>query len=132
MLYINWVELEACMRMSALKCDMSQPSKIFIARENMHKSQQYQISRYQIVNDFKFLKSDTPYCFAYISAPFYRTEKFLYSRQSYESHLLNKLCPSMSQPSSIFVTKTKAHFLWTPCSTLPFSPCGHFQTKKAN
>ena len=75
---------------------MFQSSKIFIAREIMHKSRQYQISRYQIINNFKkFLKSDTPYCFAYISAPLYHTEKFLYSRQSYGSHLLNELCPSL-------------------------------------
>ena len=74
---------------------MSQSSKIFIAREIMHKSRQYQISRYQIINNFKFLKSDTPFCFAYISAPLYRTEKFLYSRQSYGSHLSNELCPSL-------------------------------------
>ena len=33
MLYINWVELQACLRMSPFKWDISQPSKMFIARE---------------------------------------------------------------------------------------------------
>ena len=37
----NGVELEACPRMSPLKKDMSQPYKMFIAREIMHKSRQY-------------------------------------------------------------------------------------------
>ena len=32
MLYRNWFELEACLRMSPLKWDISQPSKIFMAR----------------------------------------------------------------------------------------------------
>ena len=41
-----------------------------------------------------FLKSDTPFWFAYISAPKYHIEKFLYSRQSYGSHLFDELCPS--------------------------------------
>ena len=58
-----------------LKWDMSQSSKIFIAREIMHKSRQYQISRYYIIDNFKFLKSDTPYCFAYISAPWYHSQR---------------------------------------------------------
>ena len=40
MLYRNEVELEACLKMSSLKSDMSQPFKMFIAREIMHKSQQ--------------------------------------------------------------------------------------------
>ena len=41
------------------------------------------------------MKLDTPFCFAYISAPLYRTEKVLYSSQSYGSHFLNELCPSL-------------------------------------
>ena len=48
-----------------------------------------------IVPYLNILRSDTPFQFAYISAPDYRTEKFLYSRRSYGSHL--------SQLSSIFV-----------------------------
>ena len=54
----------------------------------------YHISRYQIIHHFKFLKSDTPYHFAYISASQYGTEMFLYSRQSYKSHLSNEICLS--------------------------------------
>ena len=42
----------------------------------------------KIVQYLKFLKSDTP--FAYISASEYRREKFLYSKQSYGSHLSNE------------------------------------------
>ena len=42
-----FTELSACfIWMSSLKWDMSQPSKMIIARETMHKSQQYQISRH--------------------------------------------------------------------------------------
>ena len=48
MIYRNWFELEACLRMSPLKWDISQPSKMFIAREMLHKSRQYQIYRYHI------------------------------------------------------------------------------------
>ena len=36
-------------RMSSLKCDMFQPSKMFIARKTMHKSQQYQNSRHLLL-----------------------------------------------------------------------------------
>ena len=35
--YRNGFELEACLRMSPLKWDMSQPSKMFIGREIVHK-----------------------------------------------------------------------------------------------
>ena len=38
----------------------------------------HQISRHQIVKYSKVLKSDTPFVFAYIFAPEYRTEKFLF------------------------------------------------------
>ena len=74
---------------------MSQPSKMFIAKETLHKSWQYQISRRQIFQYSNILKSDTPFHFTYISAPEYLTEKFLYSRQSYGSHLSEKLCSSL-------------------------------------
>ena len=47
MLYKNWFELQACLRMSTLKWDISKPSKMFIGREIMNKSWQYQI--YQIL-----------------------------------------------------------------------------------
>ena len=72
MFYRIGFELEACLRMSPLKCDMSQPYKMFIAREIMHKSWRYQTQRIDIrlTFYFKFLKSDSPYCFAYISAPY--------------------------------------------------------------
>ena len=47
--YRNGFELSACLiSMSSLKWDRSQPSKMFIARETMHKSRQYQISRHKI------------------------------------------------------------------------------------
>ena len=43
----NGFELSACLiSMSSLKWDMSKPSKIIIARETMHKSQQYHIPRH--------------------------------------------------------------------------------------
>ena len=64
----NGCELKACLRMSPLKLNMSQPSEMFIAREIMHKFWQYQIQRFCIDHYFEFLKSDTAYCFAYISA----------------------------------------------------------------
>ena len=47
MLYRNWFELQACLRMSPLKWDVSQPSKMFIAREIMHEI--------AAVSDFKIL-----------------------------------------------------------------------------
>ena len=50
------------------KMGPSKPSKMFIARKIMNKSWWYHISRYQIIQHFKFLKSDTPYYFSYISA----------------------------------------------------------------
>ena len=69
---------------------MSQTTKMFIAREIIRESWPCQISRnFQIVHYSLNLKSDAPYCFADISAPKYHTEKFLYSRQSYGSHLSN-------------------------------------------
>ena len=46
MLYRNGFEPETCQRKSPWKWDVSQPSKIFIAREIMNKSGRYQISRY--------------------------------------------------------------------------------------
>ena len=69
MFYRNRFELEACLRMPPLKWDMSQPPKMFIAKEIMHKSRRYHIQRYKMDPYLTFLKSDTPYCFAYISAP---------------------------------------------------------------
>ena len=48
----------------------------------------------KIVQYSNILKSDTLFYSAYISAPKYCTEKFLYSRRSYGSHLSNELCPS--------------------------------------
>ena len=45
----------------------------------------------KIVQYSNILKSDTPFLFAYILAPKYRTEKFLYSRQRYGSHL-SRMC----------------------------------------
>ena len=62
--------------MSSLKWDMPQPSKMLITRETMHKTRQYQILRLWIVQKLKFLKSDTPFKFAYILAPEYGTEMF--------------------------------------------------------
>ena len=46
MLYRKGVEYKTCLRMSPLRWDISQPSKIFIAREFMHKSRRYQMKRY--------------------------------------------------------------------------------------
>ena len=65
MLYKNWFELKSMPKYVTFE----KYSKIFIAWEIMHKSRQYQISRYLIVYYSKFLKSDTWLCFAYISAP---------------------------------------------------------------
>ena len=78
-LYRNWFQLQACLRMSPFKWDIFQPSKMFIAREIMN----------------KFLKSDTQYCLAHNSALWYRTEKFLYFRRSYGSHFSNELFSSL-------------------------------------
>ena len=70
-------ELSACLiSMSSLKWDRSQPSRMFIARETMHKSRQYQISRHKIFQYSNILKFDTPFYFAYISSPKYCTENF--------------------------------------------------------
>ena len=66
MLYRDGFELGTVLKMSPSKWDVSQPPKMFIANDIIHKSQWYQISRYNIVH---YLKSYTPYCFAYISAP---------------------------------------------------------------
>ena len=52
--------------MSPLKWDVSQPPKMLLAREILHNSRQYQISRYQIVHYFKTLKSESLYCFVVI------------------------------------------------------------------
>ena len=95
LLYRDGIEPETCLRMSPLKWDISQPSKMVIDREFMYESQWYQISKYQIAHYFKYLKSDTPYCFAYISLSWYRTEMFLYSRESYGSNLSNEICASI-------------------------------------
>ena len=46
---------------------------------------------------------------AYISAPPWRTEKFLCSRQSFGSHHLNEL---LSQPSSMFVAREIKQKQW--------------------
>ena len=70
MFYRNgfYLEAEACLRMSTLKSEMSQPFKIFIAIEIMHKYWRYRIQRNQYELYLKFLKSYNPYCFACISA----------------------------------------------------------------
>ena len=47
--WLPYVELEACPSMSPLKWDMSQPLKMCIAREIMHKLRQYQNSRYIVL-----------------------------------------------------------------------------------
>ena len=62
------------------------------------KEKHYETSDFKTIrlsNIQTFLKSDTPFQFAYISAPEHCTEKFLYSRRSYGSHLSNELCPSL-------------------------------------
>ena len=61
--------------MSSLKWDMSQTSKMFIARETINKSWQNQILRHQIVQDPKLLKSDTLFQFAQILPPEYCTDE---------------------------------------------------------
>ena len=55
--------------------NVSPPAKMVIARKISNKFRKYQI------HHFKFLKSDTPYCSAYIWVPWYRAEIFLFSRQ---------------------------------------------------
>ena len=69
MYYKNGFKLKACPRMPPFKWDMSQAPNMFIAREIMYKSRQYQISRNLIAHYFKLLKSDTPYFFVSTSAP---------------------------------------------------------------
>ena len=46
------------------------------------KLKQYGRSDFKIVQYLNILISDTPFWFAYILAPEYRTEKFLYSRRT--------------------------------------------------
>ena len=65
-----------------------------LLRCSMHKSWHNQILRNYNFNYFKFLKSDTPYCFAHNWAPWYPTKMFLFSRWSYRYHLSNVICPS--------------------------------------
>ena len=43
MFYRNVFDLKACLRMSPLKWDMSQPSEMFVAREILQKLRRYQI-----------------------------------------------------------------------------------------
>ena len=50
MLYRDGFELGTVLKMSPLKWDVSQPPKMFIAKDIIHKSQWYQISRYNIVH----------------------------------------------------------------------------------
>ena len=40
------------------------------------------------------MQSDIQFWFAHISAPWYRTEMFLYFRRSYGSNFWNEICPS--------------------------------------
>ena len=49
MLYRDGFELGTVLKMSPLKWDVSQPPKMFIAKDIIHKSQRYQISRYNIL-----------------------------------------------------------------------------------
>ena len=88
--------------------------KMFIARTLMNKSWRYQVSRYQIIHHFKFLKSDNPYYFANISAFLYGTQMFLYSRRSYKSHLPNEICLNhlaCLYPDMLF-KQSWVHFFW--------------------
>ena len=55
MFYRNGFELESCLRMSLLKCDRSQPNKMFTTREITHKLQPYQISIYWINHYFNIV-----------------------------------------------------------------------------
>ena len=55
----------------------------------------YHILKFWNNEQSNILKSDTPYCFAYISPFWYRTKMFLYSRESYGSHLSNEICTSL-------------------------------------
>ena len=51
----------------------------------------HQITRRHIVQYLIFFKSVTPFLFAYISAPWYFTRKFLYFRWSYGSNFSTEL-----------------------------------------
>ena len=88
----------------------------------------YQISRSWIVYHFNLLTSDTHYCFSYASAPWCHTEKFLYSRWIYGSHLSYEICPSLlaylypEKLSKIggavfLVTPWIVYYLWAPKMT---------------
>ena len=48
---------------------------------------EHKISKHYIVKYLTIFISDIPFCFAHISVTWCRTEMFLYSRQSYGSHL---------------------------------------------
>ena len=65
MLYRNWFALETCLRMSPFKWDLSQPSKMFIAKEILSKNGGIRFKDTRLI---KFLKFDTQYWFAYNSA----------------------------------------------------------------
>ena len=118
MFYRNVFELLEYLRISPLKWDMSQPYQMFKIREIMHKSRRYQISRYQIIHYFKFLKYDNPILFG-----FYLGFPILYRKVCV---LKTELwIPAfkwiMSQPQSSTVLareikqKLRRIFLWTPC-----------------
>ena len=105
-----WTWSMSSLRNSALKRGMFKPSKMCITREIIDKMRPYQIFKiFKIFfdNNFKFLKSDTPSCFAFISVPLYHTEKLLYSRRSYGSLLSNEICPSLLTCLSWEKLKTK-------------------------
>ena len=82
-----------------LKSGINSPvwsTKIFLYHIRKLRYKQIKME-YQILNisNIEIWCSILLFWFAYISAPWYRTEMFLYCRQSYASHLLNELCSSL-------------------------------------
>ena len=63
-LYGNRFELETCLKMSALKLNMHQPSNMFIAREFINKLRQYQILDCSL---FQILEILYLYCLAFLA-----------------------------------------------------------------
>ena len=73
----------------------------------------HQISRHKIVQYLEF-RFWYPFSFSYFSASWCHTEIFLYTRQSYGSHLSNEICPSrlLCSLPEISFKQSWMHFFW--------------------
>ena len=119
MFYRNRFELSACfIRMSSLKWDMPQPSKMIIARKTMHKSQQYQISRHKDCPTFKHFEIWYPISIClYLGPRISHRKVFVLQTKLW----IPPFQWVMSQLSSMFVAreikqKLRRIFFWTPCN----------------